>query len=107
MLEIVSHVNPRIDARVDVRISHRASAGTSLFDGFPCEVDVEQLKLAFDAAFEVERFTIFRPFKSSRNQIEIIRGKHRRGPAFCRRKPYLRMIAFVKFAGEGDGLSVW
>src|SRR2546421_6796488 len=106
MFEIVRKINHFAAAEIEIDASHRAGTGRYLRDRFRWHVDAKEMVLAFDSGFEIDRFAVVRPFQLSGNQVESVRRERCRRSTGRWRQPNLRMIAIVKFAGEGDPFSV-
>src|SRR5258705_10051240 len=106
MLEVVCGVDSCVGASIKVCVAHCASSKADLGNRLAWKVDAEQLKLTLYSTFEVKRFAIIRPFESAGNQIEPIRGKHRRLLTYGRRQPNLRVIAVMQFARESDVAAI-
>src|SRR6266850_466665 len=66
------------------------------------DVGPEQMTRSFDACFEIERASAFRPSKRRRDQIETFNCETGGGTALTRRKPDFRMSTALGHAEECD-----
>ena len=106
MFEVVRKINHLAAGEVEVNGAHGPRTKGDLRNCLRRHIDAEEMQLAFHAGFEIDRLAVFRPFQAAGNQIKSIRSQYRHCAATRRRQPNFRMIAIVKFAGEGDPFAV-
>ena len=76
MFEIVGEINHLAAGEIEIDAANPARAGSHLRDRFRRNIDAEEMKLAFDAGFEIKRLAVLRPFQATRNQIEAVGRQH-------------------------------